>query len=104
VAVIEKSRRARDLREIDRQLRIVDRLREAAYLRHPDAWRWELDDVRGRASEATDVPRTMALLAEGERALARGDKAGVERAVRKAWELLPARAEERKLGHGSGVR
>jgi molecular chaperone DnaK len=104
VAVIEKAHRARDFRDVNRQLEIVRRLGEAAYLRHPEAWGWELEHVRARVSEARDLPRAMALVAEGERALARGDTSGIERAVRQIWTLLPATAEERRLGHSSGVR
>ncbi len=104
IAVLEKARHARDMREVERQLRIVARLGDAAYFRHPDAWRWQLEDVRARSSEASDLPRAMALVGEGERALARGDMPGVERAVRQIWPLLPVTAEERQRGHSSGVR
>ena len=104
VAVLEKARRARDMREVERQRALLESLGDAAYMRSPNAWPSQLAYARSHVAESTDPTRAMALVAEGERALARSDMPGVERAVRQLWPLLPATAEERKLGHSSGVR
>jgi hypothetical protein len=54
--------------------------------------------------EASDPRRATQLVDEGRAAARRRDDAGIERAVRGLWELLPPRADDRVLGHGSGVR
>jgi len=104
ITAIEKARIAKDAREIQRQQRILDGLRIAAYYRWPDAWENELRYAESRAAESTDVKRALALVKEAHRALGKSDRAGLERAVRDLWKLMPADAEERRLGHSSGVR
>ncbi len=104
IAAAEKARGAKNPQEIDRQVRTIRRLGEAAYLRSPGAWDEQLDYAAARASEATDPPRAARLVEEGRAAGARGDAAALERAVRALWKLAPEKAEDRALGHGSGVR
>jgi molecular chaperone DnaK len=103
-AALEKARIAKDAREVQRQLRIIQNLGTAAYYRWPDAWENELRFAESRASESTNVRRAMELVREGRRAVDKSDRAGLERAVRELWKLMPADAEERRLGHSSGVR
>jgi molecular chaperone DnaK len=101
---VEKARVAKNAREIDRQLQVIRRLGTAAYLRSPDAWFDQLDNAAGRVAEASDPRRASKLVEEGRAAAARGDETALERAVRAIWELLPGSAEDRALGHGSGLR
>ncbi len=101
---IQRSLRSKSPREIERHLNTVARLRLAAYLRHPDAWSWELDACSNRLQDASDPRQAQALLNKARRAELAGNRAEVERAVRDLWRLLPTHGEERALGFDSGVR
>jgi molecular chaperone DnaK len=104
IAAIDRARVAKDTREIERQIRGVDRIGWAAYYRWPPAWEQQLRHAESRVSEATDPRRAAALVRDANRAATANDRPGVERAVRELWQLLPPDAEERRLGHSSGVR
>jgi molecular chaperone DnaK len=104
LAAVEKARVARDSREVERQMQIVRRLGWAAYYRTPDAWEHQLEHAASRVAEATDAVRANALVNDGKRAAARGDRSALEGIVRELWKLLPADAAQRRLGHSSGVR
>jgi molecular chaperone DnaK len=104
IAAIERARIAQNPQEIDRQLAIVRRLSNAAYLRSPGAWEHELEYMAARTTEATDPRQAARLVEQGRAAAGRDDVAGIERAVRALWHLLPDTGEERALGHRSGVR
>lgn len=101
---IQRALRSRNLREVERHLNTVGRLRLAAYLRHPDVWTWQLDSCANRLQEASDPRRAYILLSKGRKAEAAGNRAEVERVVRDLWSLLPAGSESRALGFDSGVR
>jgi molecular chaperone DnaK len=104
LAAMEKAKVARDAREVERHMRVVRQLGNAAYFRHPQAWEHELEHAASRVPEATDVPRATSLVKDGRRALSRGDRSALEGVVRELWKLLPPDAAERRLGHSSGVR
>jgi molecular chaperone DnaK len=101
---VEKAITARNGAEVRRQLLAATRLGNAAYFRDPSAWQWQLEGAGNRVADMTDQRKGQALLAEGRRAAERGDKPALEQAVRGLWQLLPADAEERRLGYDSGVR
>jgi molecular chaperone DnaK len=101
---IQRSLRGRNLREIERHLNTVSRLRLVAYLRHPEVWSWELDGCANRLQEASDPRQAQTLLNKGRKAEAAGNRAEVERAVRDLWRLLPTNSASRALGFDSGVR
>jgi hypothetical protein len=101
---IQRSLRSRSLREIERHLNTITRLRVAAYLRHPEVWSWELDDCANRLQETSDPRQAQTLLNKGRKAEAAGSRAEVERAVRDLWRLLPTNSDNRALGFDSGVR
>jgi molecular chaperone DnaK len=104
MAAMEKARAARDSRELERHMLVVRRLGWAAYYRDPAAWRDQFEHACSRVTEAMDVPRAAALMKNGQRALAQGDRAALESVVRELWTLLPPDAVDRRLGHSSGVR
>jgi len=104
IAAIDKARAARDVREMERQRKVVLRLGWVAYCRHPEAWEEQFEHAESRAGQASDLPRATALVRDGRRAMAQRDRAALERVVRELWTILPADAEERMLGYSSGVR
>jgi molecular chaperone DnaK len=100
----QRALRARNPREVERQLNVMARIRFAAYLRHPEAWSWELDRASNRLDECSDPKRAHALVQRGRSAEQSGNRRDVERAVRELWTLLPTNSEDRALGFDSGVR
>jgi len=104
IAAIDKARAARDVREMERQRKVVLRLGWVAYCRHPEAWEEQFEHAESRAGQASDLPRATALVRDGRRAMGQRDRAALERVVRELWTILPADAEERMLGYSSGVR
>ena len=103
MAALEKARKAQNPREVERQAAVIVQLGSAAAMRRPGAWEDELDWIAGRVADATDGKRAAEMVAEGRAAASKGHTAGIERAVRELWRLLPATQESRALGHGSGV-
>lgn len=104
MAQIQRALRAKNLREIERQLASIRRLRSTAYLRHPDAWTWELDSCASRLADTTDPARAQVLISKARKAERSGDRLELERSVRELWKLMPSDDEERSLGFNSGVR
>jgi molecular chaperone DnaK len=95
---------ARDADEVERQLSVIRRLGNAAYLRHPQAWEWEFELRAARVSESTDIRRASELVANGREAMRERDRAKLESIVRELWRLDPVDRDEQKRGHGSGLR
>jgi len=101
---VERSMRARNPREIERQLKQMSSIRVTAYLRDPQAWEWELESIADRVQDSTDPIKAQNLLRRGRAAQAAGNRRDVEKAVRELWTLLPAQSDERSLSYNSGVR
>ena len=100
----ESAREARDAPELQRHLRVVRRLRDAAYFRHPEAWSWQFEAAASEAHTASDLTRASALVADGRRAVERGDNAVVKNATEALWRLLPPDAKAKRKSFDSGVR
>ena len=100
----QRALRARNPREVERQLRVMARIRTTAYLKHPDAWLWQLDAASNRLGEFSDPKRAQSLIGRGRAAEEAGNRRELEKVVRELWTLLPTDAEERALGFDSGVR
>ncbi len=103
-SAIQAARRERRAVEVERQLRLVRRLGNAAFFQAPDAWERLLDEAASRADEASDLPAAEQHVQAGRAAAARGDKAALRAAVEALWKLLPPDVQDRRLSHGSGVR
>jgi molecular chaperone DnaK len=100
----QRALRARNPREVERQLRVMRRITTAAYFRDPEAWFIELDAASNRLDECSDPARAQAIIQRGRDAEQARKTREVERAVRELWELLPAGGEDRALSFDSGVR
>jgi molecular chaperone DnaK len=101
---IEKARKERQAVELQRQLRVVRNLRSASFHRHPRVWEWQFDHAASMADQATDLVKAQSLVREGRKALERGDNTALRSATEGLWKLLPASAQDRRLGYESGVR
>ncbi len=100
---IEKALAAKKAVDVDRQLPALRSVAVGAWLRHPGAWRREFQAVNTRIVECRDPSRARELVREGQKALEQNDDTTLERVTRSMWELLPVSAEQRKLGHDSGL-
>lgn len=101
---LDRALAAQNANEVERQLRLLRHLGNTAYLRGPNAWMWQFEGMKHRVAESTDPRKASALVARGERALKKNDRAELEATVRALWQLMPDDEEDRALSHGSGVR
>jgi len=104
LSAIEKARRDRDPAELERQMRLAQRLSNAAFNRTPEAWEWYFEDAASEVSKCRDLPRAQKLVTEGKAAIERSDNAELRRIVKALWQLLPENSEARRKGFDSGVR
>jgi molecular chaperone DnaK len=101
---LEDARRRKDVRDVQRHLRVVNRVGETAWLRDPDTWPGLFEQAASEVHNARDLPRAQALVKDGREAVARGDTAAIQSATRGLWKLLPDDPTTRRLGFHSGVR
>jgi len=104
LAAMDKARREKDAAELERQMRLAQRLSSAAYNRTAEAWEWYFESAASEVSRATDLPRAHKLVTEGKQAVDRGDTESLRKVVKALWNLLPEDSESRKRGFDSGVR
>lgn len=104
LAAMDKARKDKDAPELERQMRLAQRLSSAAYNRTPEAWEWYFEDAASEVGNARDLPKAHKLVADGKKALERGDTDELRRVVKALWNLLPEDSEARKRGFDSGVR
>ncbi|HEY1553911.1 MAG TPA: Hsp70 family protein [Kofleriaceae bacterium] len=104
LAAIDKARKDKDAAELERQMRLAQRLSSAAFNRTPEAWEWYFEDAASEVSKARDLPRAQRLVTDGKAAIGRGDTDELRRVVKALWQLLPDDSEARKRGFDSGVR
>ena len=101
---VERARQTRDPLELQRQLRLLNRLSYAAGSRDPEVWRRRFENASVDLGNLTDPVKGQVLIKEGREALAKGDNDALRRVVQKLWQLTPGDPEQRRLGHDSGVR
>ena len=101
---VERARAGRDARMLQRQLRIVQNLANAAYYRNPEAWDWAFEHAASEIAAAKDLPKAESLVRDGRKAKEQGDKGRLREIVQQLWKLLPDDAESRRLGYDSGIR
>ena len=104
LAAMDKARRDKDAPELERQMRLAQRLSSAAFNRTPEAWELYFHGAASEVSRMRDLPRANTLVTEGKAALAKGDNDELRRVVKALWQLLPEDSEARRKGFDSGVR
>jgi len=104
LTAMDKARRDKDPAELERQMRLAQRLSNAAFNRTPEAWEWYFEDAASEISRCRDLPRAQQLVTDGKAAVKRGDNTELRRVVKALWQLLPENSEARKKGFDSGVR
>jgi molecular chaperone DnaK len=100
---VEQARKNRRPLELERELRVVRDLGNAAFCRNPDAVRLHFRSIASRADEARDLPRARELVKNGEAALAKNQMDKVNTIIDQLFQLLPPDPSVRRLGHQSGL-
>jgi molecular chaperone DnaK len=101
---VERARKERDAVELERQLRVVRNLANAAFHRHPESTKWLFEDAASEVDRATDLVKAKKLVQDGRQALERGDMGALRVITRELNKLMPADVRERQRGYESGVR
>ncbi|HWB75104.1 MAG TPA: Hsp70 family protein, partial [Nannocystaceae bacterium] len=101
---VDHARAERNVRELQRQLRLANQLGETAWYRDPDTWPDLFEEASSRIDAASDLPRAHALVKEGREAKNRDDAAALRRITERLWKLLPHDPSTRKKSFDSGVR
>jgi molecular chaperone DnaK len=98
-----QARKNRDFAELERQLRVIRSLGNAAFAREPRAPAYNFEWYASQISEATDLRQAQALVEKGRAALAREDMQELRTINRQLRDLYPGTPEERRLSYDSGV-
>ena len=93
-----------DALELDRRVKTIRRLTDAAYHRDPRSPFLTFDWYSENIASATDVPRAAALLDEGREHYRQGDADALKSINSKLYTFFPGTEEERKRSFDSGVR
>ncbi len=101
---VDRARTERNVRELQRQLRLANQLGETAWYRDPDTWPTLFDEATSRVDSASDLPRAQTLVREGRAARDREDMGELRKITEKLWRLLPHDPSARRASYDSGVR
>jgi molecular chaperone DnaK len=101
---VDHARSERNVRELQRQLRLANQLGETAWYRDPDTWPDLFEEATSRIDGASDLPRAQALVREGREAKAKDDATALRRITERLWKLLPHDPTARRKSFDSGVR
>jgi molecular chaperone DnaK len=89
--------------QVDRQIRVLRSLTDAAFARDPKSPSYTFEYYRSRVSEASDVRRASELLKEGDALLRQGRMEDLREVNRQLDPLYPGTVEQRRRSFGSGV-
>ncbi len=93
-----------DALELDRRVKTIRRLTDAAYLRDPRSPFLTFDWYTENIASATDIPRASELLDKGREYYRQEDAEALKNINSKLHAFFPGTEEERKLSFESGVR
>jgi molecular chaperone DnaK len=95
---------SRDPLELDRQVKAMRNLANAAYGRDPRSVFMTFDWYTENIASATDIPQATELLNKGRKAAQQGDAEALKVINRQLDSYFPGTEEERRRSFGSGVR
>jgi molecular chaperone DnaK len=104
LVALEQARKARDSGELERQLRVVRSLGNAAFARDPRSASLVFEAYASRISESSDLKKAHELLTRGREALAKNDGSMLRAVNSELQALFPGTAEQRRKSFGSGVQ
>ncbi len=104
IVAIERARSRRDPLELQRQVRLAERLAYTVASRDPDVWKERFESAASDIGNSVDPAKAHALVKEGREMLASGHLEGLRRVVQKLWQLAPRDPGQRRRGFDSGVR
>jgi molecular chaperone DnaK len=101
---INRARKARSIKDLERHRRVVRRIGNAAFFRDPAAWMLVFENYASHVHAASDLQRAQLLVTEGRRHVERGDHKALRAVCDQLVELLPVSAQERARAYASGLR
>jgi molecular chaperone DnaK len=101
---VEQARKKRQVHDLERELRQVRHLANAAFNRNPESVRLHFDHMASRADQARDLPKARDLVKQGQTALAKNQLDRVNTIIEQLHALLPPDPRRRRLGHSSGLQ
>ena len=104
LVAIAEARKNRESAELERQLRVVRSLGDAAFSRDPRADTLSFEHYASKLSEAVDLKRAHDLVSEGRQALQKQDGPALRAVNQQLRTLFVGSAEEQKRSFGSGVQ
>jgi molecular chaperone DnaK len=101
---INRARKSRSIKDLERHRRIVRRLGNAAFFRDPAAWIIVFEGYASHVHEASDLRKAQALVQQGRLHIAAGDHKALRVVCDQLIELMPVSAVERARAYASGLR
>jgi molecular chaperone DnaK len=101
---INRARKARSIKDLERHRRVVRRIGNAAFFRDPSAWVLVFENYASHVHAASDLQRAQQLVIEGRRHVESGDHKALRAVCDQLVELLPVSAQERARAYASGLR
>jgi molecular chaperone DnaK len=101
---LDKAKKNRSVRDIERQRRSLRRLGTAAYLRGDTAYIELFETYASRADEASDLKEAHKLVEKGRKLAEAGENQKLIPIVERLQQLLPFDTQTRRQAHASGVR
>jgi molecular chaperone DnaK len=101
---INRARRTRSVKDLERHRRVVRRLGNAAFFRDPGAWQMVFENYASNVHESSDVKKAQGLVSDGRRHIAAGDHKSLRGVCDRLMELMPVSAQERARAYASGLR
>ncbi len=104
IAGINRARKSRSIKDLERHRRVLRRLGNAAFFRDPAAWVIVFEGYASHVHEASDLRKAQALVQLGRAHIAAGDHKLLRGVCDQLVELMPVSAVERARAYASGLR
>jgi len=101
---LNRARKNRSVKDLERHRRVIRRLGNAAFFRDPQAWVMVFENYASAIHEASNLQRAEALVVEGRKHIKNGEPKLLRGVCDQLVELMPVSAQERARAYASGLR
>ena len=101
---INRARKMRSVKDLERHRRVLRRIGNAVFFRDPQAWVMVFENYASSVHEASNLQRAEALVVEGRRHIKNGEPKLLRGVCDQLVELMPVSAQERARAYASGLR
>ncbi|MCB1053390.1 MAG: Hsp70 family protein [Acidobacteria bacterium] len=103
LVALEKAEAQKDHAGLARQMKIIRKLANVSYYRHPESWFWDFEHLAAKVDEATDLRKAHDLVKKGRLLWEKGDLENLKPIVNDLAVLLPRHTESVR-SYDSGIR